>query len=348
MAKLTGKVTIHNVAKAAGVSISTVSRVINGMDRVMPSTRRKVEAAIRKLKFYPNSRAQALSRKRTNMIGLIVPDFEGDYFTKLMAGAHEEAEASGFYLMVIKAKGTNAKIQTVKRLQFEGRTDGLILMLDELHGKVLEMIGQDNEKPIVILDKDVQYRRFDNILVDNRTGAFDAACHLIYEHGIKRLFFVGGSEDNVDTVARARGFRDAIIHAGVEETDTGIFFADQYSYDEGCRLATQKILPLISPGENYGIVAANDDIACGVIDAMINGGFHVPEQVAVIGFDDSLVAVRRGLKLTTMRIPLREIGRTSIRMIMDRLVNNTSESAKIILKTRLIVRDSCGCVSNKE
>ncbi len=334
-------ITIHNVAKAAGVSISTVSRVVNRLGRVAPDTRRRVEIAIRDLNFQPNSRAQALSKKRTDTIGLVVPDFQGQYFSMLMEGAHQEAESNGVHLMVLKAKGAKAKIEAIRRLRSGGRTDGLILMLDELRDNVFEAIDHGSG-PLVILDQDVHYRRLDNILVDNRMGAFEATRHFIDVHGARSLFYVGGSENNVDSTDRAQGFAEALKVAGMNSRNRQ-FYGD-YSYDAGYSLVKDKIAHLIEPGEQCGIVAGNDDIACGVIDALVDMGINVPGQVGVIGFDDSYIAIRRRLKLSSMRIPMEEIGRSAVRMIMNRMSDAEMEPAKVILKARLIVRESCGCV----
>jgi len=337
----TKNITIHSVAEVAGVSISTVSRVVNKLGRVAPDTRRKVELAIRSLNFHPNTRAQALSKKCTDTIGLVVPDFEGQYFSMLMEGANEEAERNGVHLMVLKAKGSESKIEAIVRLCSGGRTDGLILMLDELWDNVLDVVGNVS-CPLVILDKDVNYQRLDNILVDNRMGAFEAAKHLITVHGAKDMFFIGGPENNVDTTDRAKGFSDALTSAG-QDTKGRQYYGQAYSYDEGYKLAKEKIARTIDSGCHSGIVAANDDIACGVIDALEDMGIKVPDQVGVIGFDDSYIAIRRRLKLSSMRIPMKEIGSAAVKMVLSRVENKELEPTKVILKARLIVRESCGC-----
>jgi LacI family transcriptional regulator len=342
----TGSITIYNVAKVAGVSISTVSRVVNGLGRVAPDTRRKVETAIHRLDFHPNSRAQALSRKRTDTIGLIVPDFEGQYFSMLMEGAYEESQANGVHIMVIKAKGAEAQIEAVSRLCSEGRTDGVILMLSELYDEVLDGVGDVNG-PLVILDRDVNSWRLDNVLLDNRLGGFEATKHFIDVHRTTNVFFVGAAKSNLDTTARAQGFADALRSIKLD-AEGKQFFGNSYSYDEGYRLAKEKVFPLIEAQEHYGIVAANDDMACGIIDALMDKGIKVPEQVGVTGFDDSDIAIHRRLKITTMRIPTREIGCMAVRMILNRMINRVSEPAKVILKARLIVRDSCGCGKGKQ
>lgn len=339
----TKSITIHNVAKAAGVSISTVSRVVNKLGRVAPETRRKVESAIQELDFHPNMRAQALSKKCTDTIGLVVPDFEGQYFSMLMEGANEEAERNGVHLMVLKAKGSRSKVEAIIRLCSGGRTDGLILMLDELWDNVLDVVG-NVDSPLVILDKDVHYRRLDNILVDNRMGAFEAAKHLIDVHGAKELFFVGGPENNVDTTDRAKGFSDALTLAGLNAKGRQ-YYGRAYSYDEGYKLTKDRIARIIDSGRRSGIVAANDDIACGVIDALEDMNIKVPDHVGVIGFDDSYIAIRRRLKLSSMRIPMKEIGSAAVKMVLGRIEDRELEPSKVILKARLIVRESCGCNS---
>jgi LacI family transcriptional regulator len=346
MEKETASITIHDVAEVAGVSISTVSRVANDLGRVAPETRRKVELAIRRLNFQPNSRAQALSRKRTDTIGLIVPDFEGQYFAMLMEGAHQEAQANGVHIMVLKANGSEEKIEAVTRLCSQGRTDGVILMLSELYSDVLEGIGPINS-PLVVLDQDVHSWRLDNILLDNRLGAFEATRHFIDTHNVDDVFFLGGSENNVDTTDRALGFSDALRGTGLE-AEQRQFFCRNYSYDEGYRLAGKNILPLIEPQKRYGVVAANDDIAGGVMDFLMDSGIEVPRQAGVIGFDDSPIASQRRLKITTMRIPTKEIGRIAVRTILNRLTGKVNEPAKIVLKAELIVRQSCGCELKKK
>lgn len=338
-------ITIHNVARVAGVSIATVSRVVNDLDRVSPQTRRKVETAIRRLNFQPNSRARAFSRKRTDIITLIVPDFEGQYFSMLMEGAHEEARSSGVHIMVLKAKDAQEKIEAIRSLCSQSRTDGIILMLSELYSDVLEGIGQISS-PLVVLDQDVHSWRLDNILLDNRLGSFEATRHFVDVHGADDLFFIGGSENNVDTTARAMGFADALKGTGLQAEQRQCF-CKSYSYDEGYRLTEKEILPQIGSQKFVGIVAGNDDIACGAIDALTDHGIEVPLRAGVIGFDDSYIAALRRPKITTMRSPVRETGRIAVRSILDRLSGKTAEPAKIVLKAELIIRESCGCGSKR-
>jgi len=337
------KPTIQDVAKEAEVAKSTVSRVINGLDRVSPATRKKVKDAVRKLDFYPNSRAQAFGSKRTGMIGLLVPDFEGQYFTGLMGGAFEQAKDYGINIMVLKAKLPEERVEVLKRLREEERVDGVIMVFAERYSKALNAIGGNFEN-LVILDKDVGRLRLDNVFVDNLTGSFEAARHLLDVHKAEKIFYAGGGKESIDVMNRAQGFTNALVSAGMEIEGTK-FFAKRYGYDDGYSLAQNDIIPLIKKGGFNGIVAANDQIACGVIDALVESGFQVPEEVGVIGFDDSRLAIWRNLKLTTVRNPVDEMGAEAVKMIVNRLSEDSIRSgpSKLILRTELIVRQSCGC-----
>lgn len=339
------ELTIHDVAAKAQVAISTVSRVLNDMNRVSPKTRERVQQAITDLGYAPNSRARSLSGKRTNTIGLVVPDFTGDYFTELMEGAHAEALASGLLIMVLKAKGAKEKVESVRRLLSEKRVDGLILMLSESHEAVLNRI-EKVEAPLVVLDKDVGRRKLDCVLVDNRSASYEAAQHLAEVHGIRKLLYLGGPSDNIDSQNRAQGVQD-LIRSREDLLDHELIFAGSYDYDDGYRVAQGSILPRIRSGlgdaEPWGIVAANDNLACGAVDALLDHGIEVPRQVAVIGFDDSPTAVHRRMRLSSVRIPLREIGEQAIRIICKRLGGGDRQNVKIELRSELIVRESCGC-----
>jgi len=333
-------ISIHDVAEMAGVSISTVSRVLNDRSRVAEKTRHAVEKAVRRLNYSPNIRGRALSLQRTDTIGLVLPDFMGDYYGRLMEGVDEAARKASYHLIVTKAKGTTVKKEAIQRLLNGGRVDGLILMVDRQNEELLEGLDRIG-RPLVILDKDVGHRHLNNVLVDNRTGARDATDHLISVHQHTNLIFVGGPKDNIDSMDRADGFRDALRAAGIK-TRAGRFLATDYNYISGFRVA-QKLVPKLKEKKRWGIVAANDELACGIMEALIREGFRIPNQVAVVGYDDSHLARLSHPTLSSVRIPLKEIGHTAVRIILNKLREPSSECSKIILKGRLVLRHSCGC-----
>jgi LacI family transcriptional regulator, galactose operon repressor len=231
------------------------------------------------------------------------------------------------------------------RLLNENRVDGIIIMVDEMSGGVLERL-KNASIPLVILDKNVEHRHLDNVLVDNRTGARDATEHLIKVHGITNLLFVGGPTDNVDSRDRADGFGDALREAGIEFKSDMLFNTD-YQFESGFALS-RKLLPRLKSRDHWGIVAANDNLAQGLISGFLREGIQVPENVAVIGHDDSELAILSRPRLTTVRVPLREIGQSAVKTILEQLADPTRDTTKVILRGKLIVRESCGCVENIE
>jgi DNA-binding LacI/PurR family transcriptional regulator len=336
------QISIHDVANMAGVSIATVSRVLNERDRVAEKTRQSVEKAVKRLSYSPNMRGRALSMQRTDTLGLILPDFMGDYYGGLMEAVDEAARKAGLHLMVTKAKGSMEKRKSIKRLIAGGRVDGLILMLDQESEELLEELCSI-KAPLVILDEDVGHRHLNNVLVDNRTGARDAMDHLIKMHGIRNLMYIGGPGDNVDSRNRASGCRDAMIAANIKPR-LDQFITTTYDYESGFN-AAKKLVIRFRKKKKWGIVAANDELARGVIEALIREGFRVPEDIAVIGYDDSRLAMLNQPALSSVRVPLKEIGYSAVKIILECLANSDIQSTKIILKGQLILRQSCGCSS---
>lgn len=333
-------ISIYDVAEKAKCSISTVSRVLNQLGRVAPKTRKRVEEAIRELNYRPSNHARGLMLRRSDTIGLIIPDLGGDYYGELMRGVDKRAKDVGMHLMVTRAAGEKEELAAIGQLLGTGRVDGLILAIAEHNDDILQALS-DETKPLVILDRDVHHNRLDGVRVDNRSGSREATEHLIKVHSIRRLLFLGGPEANVDTMERADGFRDALAKHGIPLETAQLEFAD-YSYDAGAEVGER--LPIPEPGEKFGVVAANDDLARGVIDAFFRRGILVPDDgIAVVGYDDSRLARFARPTLTTVNIPLAELGSMAIDMILDRLTGRRSHPIQLSMKANLIARQSCGC-----
>jgi LacI family transcriptional regulator len=213
-------------------------------------------------------------------------------------------------------------------------------MVDQMSGGAVRQL-ENPESPVVVLDEDVGHRHLDNVLVDNRTGGRDAAQHLIQTHGIQNLIFLGGPQDNIDSRDRARGFSDALAAAGIEDSPD-LHFSVPYDFRAGFE-RTQEIIPRYLGGPRWGLVAANDDLALGAMAAVQRAGLRVPDDVAVVGYDDSHLARFGTPQLSSVRVPLKEVGRTAVRMVLEWLRDERREPSTVILKPRLIARQSCGC-----
>ena len=155
------------------------------------------------------------------------------------------------------------------------------------------------------------------------------------------MLFVGGPKENIDSCDRTAGFHDALMVAGIESHSKN-YYNTNYEYDAGFSLG-QRLAPRLKKEKKWGILAANDDLAQGIIAALLRKGLRVPENIAVIGFDDSHLARTSRPQLTSVRIPFKQIGHTAVKMILERLSNPQKEPSTVILKGQLIVRESCGC-----
>lgn len=334
----TKNLSIHDVAAEAGVSIATVSRVINGKDRVAPETRTRVEEAMRKLDFRPNRQARALGLRKTNTIGLVLPDLLGEFFSELMHGVDTAARDSNMNLMVIRAVGSEDEEAVCEEFLGSGAVDGLIFMISQLDDRAVHELAR-YKNSLLVIDRDLGELGIDNVLVDNRSGGFEATAHLIEEAKVQHLLFIGGPERNVDSRDRYLGFLDALRRSGKAPGDDHHFTSD-YSYGSACEIASTLVQRIRQSRGRWGIVAANDCLARGVIDTLLDNGITVPEKVAVVGYDDSQLAKLTRPQLTSVRVPLRELGRTALCLLRDRINKVRLEQSTIVFKGRLIKRAS--------
>lgn len=330
------KLSIHDVASEAGVSIATVSRVINGKDRVAPETRQRVQTAMRSLGFRPNRQARSLGLRRTNTIGLVLPDFTGEFFSELMQGVDLAARESRMNVMVLRATSAEEERAIAEELLGTGAVDGLIFMISQLDDRALDSLASHREQ-LLVIDRHVGHLSIDNVLVDNRSAGYDAARHLIKDSAAQRMLFIGGPEANVDTKDRLAGFREACRRYEVE---VGGCHFTSYKYEQSAALFAPLAEEVAATGVRWGVVAANDSLARGVVDAALDAGLSVPGDVAVVGFDDSTLARFSRPALSSVRVPLQELGRTALCLLRDRLNGARIEPACIVFRGRLIPRAS--------
>ncbi len=325
---------IEDVATAAGVSTATVSRLLNFPHLVAPGTSQRVMRVIEELGYRPNRFAQGLMTRRSNTIGIVLPDIHGEFYSELLRGANAEAHKRGYHLLVTSEARSNES-ESISSGPF-GLIDGLAIMLTEPN-EHLWRAARSTGLPIVSLDVDLHEPGVDSILIDNTTGAGEAVAHLLGSVPASQCYFVGGPPDNFDTVQRASAFTSALERAGHTPRGDQVSFGN-YSPEWGRTWA--KRLTAAHMPSTVGVMAADDEIAYGVLDAFLTAGIAVPGQARIIGFDDSRLATLLRPGLSTVRVPLFEVGAAAIEALVNRILNPDAPVVSRNLPTRLIVRES--------
>lgn len=330
---------IADVARLAKVSISTVSRVINRSELVNQKTRERVESAIRKLGYQPNAFARGLMLRRSEIVGLVLPDLHGDFYSEIIRGANQRAREVGYNLVVSSTREVDEGHSLLTAMQQRTLLDGVAVMVSELTDSVAETL-KTFRLPFVVLDDSIDGVPHDSVLIDHQHGATAMMRHLVKTCGKRRIIFVGGPETNFDTIARFDAYRCVLTDAGLSSSPRDVYHLD-YQFDTANTLAKRHIHEWLGP-EN-AVFAANDEMAAGVIAAAAAAGIAIPDQLAVVGFDDTRIARMIRPALTTVRVPMARVGSEAIDLLVQRIADPRRPPVQIALEPELIVRESCGC-----
>lgn len=335
-----GPVTLEGVAQAAGVSRATVSRVVNGGKRVHPQTLRTVERAIERLGYSPNRAARSLVTRRSDTIGLVIPEpttrlFGDPFFPRLVRGISEVLSARDLQLVLL-APQSRADEDRLRGYLTSGHVDGALLVSlhddDPLPGY---LVGADI--PVVVGGRPPSGISVSYVDMDNINGARAAVEHLV-AIGRRHIATVAGPSDMAVAADRLQGYREALAAARLDH-DPDLEVGADFDQD----LARQRIGQLMSRHpEIDAVFAASDLMALGVLQALRAAGRAVPEEVAVVGFDDSTLAVAAEPPLSSVRQPIEEMGREMTRILLDSLAPKGRITRRLILATELVVRDSSG------
>lgn len=330
-----GGASIQDVAREAKVSIATVSRVLNQPGLVTAETAGRVREAIKMLGYVPNAYAQGLSRRGGKVLGIVLPDIHGEFYSELLRGADSEARRLGFHLLVSSDAHDHGSPTRTENLAF-GLIDGLALMMTEPN---MELWREtlDAALPTVVLDADVNEPGVDSVVVDNAMGTGEAVEHLLAGTQAGRCYFVGGPRENFDTAERTAEFRKRLEAGGQSVREEQLTFGD-YSIDWGRKWATER---LKAGGlKQCAVLAGNDEIALGIMQAAQDAGLVVPKDLRIVGFDDTRISTLVRPALSTVRVPLADIGAAVVRLLVDRVGNSEKPATKEKLPTKLIVRES--------
>jgi LacI family transcriptional regulator len=328
----TPRVTIAQVAAEAGVSSMTVSNVINSRPGASDSTRQRVLEVAERLGYTPPSVRNG-KRGRTGLVGVLTLDLTGEYSLEVLRGIAEEVADDERELLL------NASVDAIRerdRITFfaKGLVDGLLLVAPVLEPETAEEV-QAGELPVVVIDP----RRLDvdlpRVLVDNYDGMRVGTQHLL-ELGHRRIAYIRGEEDHESTERRYRGYADALLLAGIQP-DPALVASSNFNHQGGVHAATQLLTMAPRP---TAIVAGADPIAFGALDAARALGLSVPDDVSIAGFDDLPQAARCTPPLTTVRQPLREMGRAGARALLSLIAGQPLPTDGIRLPASLILRDT--------
>jgi len=327
--------TIRDVAQLAGVSIATVSRVLNDSSRVLPSTRQRVWAAFDDLDFSPNGAARSLTTRRTNVLGVLLPDLYGEFFSEVIRGIDLGARREGLHTLVSSAHAEAETILSAAR-SMRGRIDGAIVMAPD--ASTAEAIHRIRDRfPVVLLNARFEVPGCSSISIANYEGAHEVVKHLLrLGHG--PIAILKGPPGNIDAEERWRGYRRALEEAGIEY-DASLELAGDFTESSGYRAAGEI---LRHPRRPTAVFASNDSMAMGLICSLENMGIDVPRAVAVAGFDDVAIARFLTPPLTTAHVDAYRLGERAVALLLTALSDPEGAQKHETLPCPLVIRETCG------
>ena len=327
--------TLRDVAREAGVSVATASRAINGLGNVTAPTRAAVMAAVKKLNFVPHSGARSLTRRKTDTVGVILPDLFGEFFSEIIRGIDLVAHESGMHLLLGNMHGsTHETAAAIAAMR--GRVDGLLVMPPDLKPELLADY-LDPALPTVLLNYDAGPLDLPFVAVDNYRGAY-AMTEALLARGARQVIHIAGPKHNRDARDRQRGFADAMAKIAGERSP--VILPGDFSEESGekaARLFVEGQLPADA------VFAANDQMAVGLIAELGRVGVAVPDDVMVAGFDDIPLARHLSPGLTTMQVNIDRLGSTGMMLLLRLLRGDALGAASAtILTPNLVARGTTG------
>ena len=322
------------------MSIATVSRVFNHSGVVEESTRERVHAVARELHYFPNAIGRSLSRRRTEAIGLLLPDIFGEFFSEVIRGADETAQQHGYHLLVSSSHSSKGEIAAALKTM-RGRVDALVVMSPYIDSDTLHE-NLPHSVPLILLNCPVQSLGYDALIIDNFGGAFNITMHVL-GHGHKRVAIIKGTENNVDATERLRGFTAALQRSGITSEmalQVSGNFSEAAGYD-----AVKQILS--SANRPTAIFASNDAMAIGALKSLRESGVRLPEEMALVGFDDIPVASYLTPSLTSVHVGIHNLGVQAVSTALSAVrLKNAHQKKQVLITTQLSLRQSCGCKIN--
>ena len=327
---------IKDVAREAGVSIATVSRVLNDIDVVNEETKKKVQEAIKKLGYRPNIVARSLKTQRTRTIGIIVPDISSQVYPEIVRGAEDVANIYKYNVMLCNSDCDGEKEKEYIKVLKEKMVDGVLYMSSSLEQDTLDLINELDIKTVLV-ETSNKDNALPSVSIDNVSGAYEATKYLLNK-GRKNIAFIGISKSEKNAWGmRFEGYEKALVEAGIEVDENLCFF-------QNLKIKTGRkgVSELLSRGCKFdGIVCASDEIAMGAINTLRENNINVPVDVSVIGFNGIEMAKNFYPTITTIEQPMYDMGSVAMRMLIKLLNKQQLDNPYFELPYIFIERESC-------
>lgn len=326
-------ITIYDVAREAGVSMATVSRVLNGTAVVKDETKKKVLDAIAKLGYRPNAVARGLASKRTKTIGIIVPDVSAPFVAEMVRGMEDIATMYAYQIILSNSDAQTEREVDLIGTMWEKQVDGILFMGNQVTPELLKTFEQA-QLPVVLCATADPEGRIPSVNIDSEKAAFEATQFLL-ARGCKHILLLGGPADHpVVGAPREKGYRDAIKEVGLEPH---VVHCEKLTYESGLQVLRQEFDSGSIPD---GIITVSDELGVAAIHACLDEGLQVPDQVKVITFENTRLASMVRPELTTVAQPIYDIGAVSMRFMTKLIHDEHVEEYSVILPHDISVRKS--------
>jgi LacI family transcriptional regulator len=330
-------VTAVDVARRAGVSIATVSRVLHQTVPVSEEVTARVLAAVAELGYVPQAAARNLAQGKTTALGVLLPEIGVEFFSPMLRGIESAAREAGYDLLISTQYPDDSR-RALRRPLGPHNTDGLLIFTDNVNRAEVGRFHRQGF-PVVLLYRSAPAGLpIPAVVIENRMGARQVVTHLIAVHGRRRIVLLSGPSGNEDAYWREQGYREALAAHGISFDPALVGSGDFREARARAGLAR-----LLAAGLEFDAVfAGDDDSAGGALLALLAAGKRVPQDVALVGFDDTRVSRYLTPPLTTVRAPTERVGREGVRQLVQ-LITTGAATPKIVLPTELVIRQSCGC-----
>lgn len=331
--------TLEDIARLAGVSRSTVSRVVNDDPNVKEDVRKRVQEVIQTTGYHPHAAARSLASQRSWMIGLVLPRtvsnfFTDPYFPRLTQGVAQACNQHNYTLSLFLVDTKEDESRLFPRISRRGFLDGIVLQTGQMGDKLVNRLLK-SDFPVVVAGRPYNAGGVSYIDVDNYQASYNAVCHLA-RLGYRRIAHITGRMNSTTGHDRLDGYKKALQEQGLPLEDC-LIAEGEFTEASGI-LAMQHLLPL----RPEAVYVASDTMAIGAMRVALEAGLRIPQDMAFVGFDDMPNAIQGEVKLTTVRQPIIQFGIQAVEILIDLINNGTKPSRRVIMDTELIVRDSCG------